>query len=176
MRVRCMSIPDFHAKAMAGEVDAASSALVTISVFDPGRDREVREMSVCETLSLQFADTLHGDGSMTLDDAEAVLSFAESAFARGKSLYVCCDGGVSRSAAVAGFVEVFMLGEHGGVFRDPRKSPNERVLATLAVQYSRTRGDDGSLDGKVDALFRLWEASEQSHAEYLCETFGTRGG
>lgn len=67
-------------------------------------------------------------GAFKMHQAQAIARFVESRGADDR-LFVCCDGGVSRSAAVAAAISYAMTGADDVIWADPRFRPNPLVYA-----------------------------------------------
>ena len=86
------------------------------------------------TLELHFDDVEDGDGSpniITKRHAESILGFIIYNWDLVKHLIICCDGGVSRSAAVAAAIRLRLGMDDWGIWRDGSKAPNMTVFRLL---------------------------------------------
>ena len=122
-------------------------------------------------LLLSFKDEVSGENCISIVDALHILYVAKSCIKSDDDLLICCDGGVSRSAACVAFIEIGMLGRaiEDSIFFDSSKSPNERVLATLLA--ASVIGEDPILNLKeIDVVAdKLFSGFNENKRLFLAE-------
>ena len=103
-------------------------------------------------------------GAFKMHQAQAISRFVESRDADGL-LFVCCDGGVSRSAAVAAAISYALTGADDVIWTDPRFRPNPLVYA-LTREALGLPCEEDSLQARIacseDALKRKIESGRRS--------------
>ena len=99
-----------------------------------------------------------------MEDAEKILAFLGS-MQPIKSLYICCDGGVSRSAAVAAAITHACIGDDFNIWKDPAYHPNQLVYTTMRS----TMNDECSNEELHKKIMMSEEALARKIAEASCE-------
>lgn len=106
-----------------------------IRITDVGKKfNSISNIPFKSTLELHFDDVEDGDGSpniITKSHAESILGFIIDNCNLVEHLIICCDGGVSRSAAVAAAIRLRLGMCDWGIWQDGSKAPNMTVFKVL---------------------------------------------
>lgn len=167
--VKVMSIRAVR-KALRGNEMATGGRAVVVSTSDP-RENGFPDEGFFDTLLLRYDDVTDPAraGAFAKTDAE---SFAEFALrmvgsASGRSLVeeivFACDGGASRSAALACSLLLFLTGSDDGISSDGSYSPNPLVKKLALEALEEGQGSYGS--PLVSKLARYLKELERERRE-----------
>lgn len=144
VEIAAMSIAELRAAVKTGNV-APEETVVIASTSDP---KEHDFEGFCSAALLRYDDVIDPAAKGALSNAQAdeiaelVVGAVENGADHLPSLIVCCcDGGVSRSAAVASAVALFLKGDGDAYRRSRETKPNRHVAATVLQALGRTVGD-----------------------------------
>lgn len=105
-------------------MDCQNTAAILISTHEIGKERL---QGVPCHLVLRFADVTHtGADAFSRDIALQIKDFVEN-LREIHTLYVCCDAGESRSAAVAAVIARYLGMDEWAIWDNPRYHPNGLV-------------------------------------------------
>ena len=124
-----------------------TAAAVCVSSYPVSEERLCGVLHICRS----FSDLTNerAPDAMTEADAEAIASFLDGLPPEIQTVFFCCDGGESRSAAMA----AAYLYAHGvrdwPIWNDPAAHPNALVFRRLCTAWSRR-------PRKSSVALRLW--------------------
>lgn len=98
------------------------------------RKVEKEQLKGCKAIIIPFEDVQEGPYAMKLSQAHRITAFVNEVLEEGiyNRLYVSCDYGQSRSAAVSAAIVEYVGGNSAVVvFRNPKFSPNVHVYKTM---------------------------------------------
>lgn len=130
-----------------------------ISITD--RNGTFPQLSIGDNLSkmlrVRFDDVLNDEENcITEHDAVQIKQFIElvNSDKITKELFINCDGGVSRSAAVAAATLKYLDLDDSVIWNNGRYSPNRFVYETLAKEFNL---DTKDLDSKESINIQAWK-------------------
>ena len=155
MKITCLSLNTLFEQIRNGEHE--DSFLILISSF--ARIPEIEELRLNKQrfAEFHFIDDVDGDYCISKAEAHRILDILDRCSDNDIDVVVSCDGGISRSAAIAGFAEVFFCGKNSvtsKIWNNPTKTPNELVLATLLCEFGSMHGIDDAFLRKTTELIR----------------------
>ncbi len=113
---------------VAQDADLTGCAALLVSSWEVRR--ELLE-TIPHVLILSFDDIVAGERAFTPALADQIALFLEVLPEDVDTLFVCCDSGQSRSAAMAAAIRRAYDLQEMKVWRDPRYRPNALVYSTL---------------------------------------------
>lgn len=127
-----------------------------ISITDPGMNHpELGHVTgVNEILKLRFYDEESGDNTITMYDAIQIKHFVDDNINKVDTIYVNCDGGVSRSSAVAAALLKYMGLDDSKIWKNGKYSPNRLVYETLAIVLKL---DCNTIEDNFEINLKAWK-------------------
>ena len=106
---------------------------VIISIGNAGDDAVVfrKNPKMMAVLPLNFNDVDGGDGSISIEQAQSIISFVKEWESSVGLIVVHCSAGVSRSAGVCAALMKWLNGDDSPIFDDPFYKPNMRCYRTV---------------------------------------------
>lgn len=119
----------------SNSLDFWPTAIISITDVDKPRVAFGNTANIYDVLRLSFDDVQKDEpNAMTIDDAKSILKFFKdkcSDFKFIARLIVHCEGGVSRSAAVAAALKTIIGVSDMDIFENPKYAPNKHCYYTL---------------------------------------------
>lgn len=123
-----------------------NESITNIKAILVSSNDDIEEITNDNKLVLHFDDVVElNDKSIKIEDAKAIKQFIESINIKDNSVYVCCDSGESRSAAIAAVLYRLNGFDEDEIWENPIYHPNILVYKTLCDEFRLK-----------NTKFRLW--------------------
>lgn len=115
---------------LALEGDMSEVAVLAVSSYDINKDKLE---PFCKTMCLNFDDITdtNAGSSFTYDIANEIADYIRSLPHNLNTLFICCDGGQSRSSAMGAAISRFNGLDEMKIWRNPQYQPNPLVYNSL---------------------------------------------
>ncbi len=130
--IKISSIKEFSL--MVKENDKlGKTAAILISSYD---DTLKKEFCNVDTIKVNFEDTIIlGEHSFNLRLSKKIHNFVDNVLNDYEYLYICCDSGQSRSAAIAAATYKYLGLSDKSIWKNYKYHPNKLVYKFMCMEY-----------------------------------------
>ncbi len=123
------------------EINTEKSCAIIVSSYDV-KTEKLEKLSLKLVLHFDDITQLNSERAFNNEFSEKIFEFVKTIPQGAENIYVCCDVGQSRSAAIAAAIMRFFGYDEMKIWKNPHYNPNVLVYKILCRQFGFSVTDD----------------------------------